>query len=93
MTPQKLWGLKAHIPIEVLGRPKPSSVNHFQNLRQYFDIYRNTDNQKTEKRKKTQTKKQKERNKQPSNQTDSIFKKQKNKRRGGGLRCTSPLLS
>ena len=42
MTPQKLWVLKAHMTIDKID-------DHFQNLRQYFDIYPNIDNQKTKK--------------------------------------------
>ena len=42
MTPQKLWVLKAHMKIDKID-------DNFQNLRQYFDIYPNIDNQKTKK--------------------------------------------
>ena len=53
-----------------------------RNLRQDFDTYRNTDNQKTKKRRKIQPKEQKETNKQTNKQTDTILKKQTSKHTG-----------
>ena len=45
MTPQKLWVLKAHMKIDKID-------GNFRNLRQYFDIYPNIDNQKNKEMKK-----------------------------------------
>ena len=48
MTHRKLWVLKTHMNIDKI-------VDDFQNLLQYFEIYRNIDDEKTKKRRKQQT--------------------------------------
>ena len=75
MTLQKLWVLKAHTKIHKMN-------DNCQNIRQYFDIYRNIDNQKAKKLKKKQKKKQtthankqatKQINKRTNEQTNSAW--------------------
>ena len=60
MTPRKLWVLKAHT--------KTYKIHDVcQNLRQYFNIYRNIDHQKAKKLKKeTKEKKDTQTNKRPN---------------------------
>ena len=51
MTPHKLWVLIAHTKIHKID-------DNCQNIRQYFNIYRNIDNQKAKKLQRKQQKKE-----------------------------------
>ena len=63
--------------------PNHQTVDKFRNHRQYVDIYRNTDKQKTKKLRERQTEKQKETNTHASKHADTFANKQTNK--DGGL--------
>ena len=73
MTPHKFKGFIHNLKMCFFGGPKPSKDWYFRNLRQYFDIYWNADNQN---KKRNRNKNETETNKQASKHADTFSNKQ-----------------